>query len=220
MIALAGLIVYSGIIGSMNCWLLLLLFTVTGVIMAVNVLADRRTIKYDEEYVKVSRSYEYLKREVLVPANGKDMAAFLLYVGIVASFGSWMNSLTQALTGVVHNNRYMDRYRDFLEFAEKRFGGSQAVTNPGKPHEIRLEHVSFRYEGCLVVAAGLLFGVAGQLVEKAYARSSQRCALAFAVMMREKAASLDYETMEQPQVTDKIFLSERTAGMYGDWEPW
>ncbi len=279
MIALAGLIVYSGIIGSMNCWLLLLLFTVTGVIMAVNVLADRRTIKYDEEYVKVSRSYEYLKREVLVPANGKDMrlyrmwdwfrkefkqmtealaywsgrerkcsinasifgafltgardllvygylihqmvqgridmAAFLLYVGIVASFGSWMNSLTQALTGVVHNNRYMDRYRDFLEFAEKRFGGSQAVTNPGKPHEIRLEHVSFRYEGCLVVAAGLLFGVAGQLVEKAYARSSQRCALAFAVMMREKAASLDYETMEQPQVTDKIFLSERTAGMYG-----
>ncbi len=211
-IALAGLIVYSVIIGNMNGWLLLLLFAVTGVIMAVNVLADRRTIKYDEEYVKVSRSYEYLKREVLVPANGKDMrlyrmwdwfrkefkqmtealaywsgrerkcsinasifgafltgardllvygylihqmvqgridmAAFLLYVGIVASFGSWMNSLTQALTGVVHNNRYMDRYRDFLEFAEKRFGGSQAVTNPGKPHEIRLEHVSFRYEGC------------------------------------------------------------------------
>lgn len=69
--------------------------------------------------------------------------------------------------------------------------------------------------GCLVVATELLFGVAGQLVAKAYARSSQRCALAFAVMMREKAASLDYETMEQPQVTDKIFLSESTAGMYG-----
>ena len=79
MIALAGLIVYSGIIGSMNCWLLLLLFTVTGVIMAVNVLADRRTIKYDEEYVKVSRSYEYLKREVLVPANGKDMRLYRMW---------------------------------------------------------------------------------------------------------------------------------------------
>lgn len=71
------------------------------------------------------------------------------------------------------------------------------------------------FRGCLIVAAELLFGIAGQLVAKAYARSSQRCALAFAVMMREKAASLDYETMEQPQVTDKIFLSERTAGMYG-----
>ncbi|HBA49384.1 MAG TPA: hypothetical protein DCZ91_16630, partial [Lachnospiraceae bacterium] len=211
-IALVGLIVYSVIIGRMNYWLLLLLFAVTGVIMAVNVLADRRTIKYDEEYVKVSRGYEYLKREVLVPANGKDMrlyrmwdwfrkefrqmtealaywsgrerncsinasifgtfltgardllvygylihqmvqgridmAAFLLYVGIVANFGNWMNSLTQALTGIVHNNRYMDRYRDFLEFAGKSFGGSRAVSNPGKLHEIRLEHVSFRYEGC------------------------------------------------------------------------
>ncbi len=211
-IALAGLIVYSVIIGRMNYWLLLLLLAVTGIIMAVNVLADRRTIRYDREYIKVSRSYEYLKREVLVPANGKDMrlyrmwdwfqrefkqmtealanwsgrerrcsinasifgtvltgardllvygylirqmlqgridmAAFLLYVGIVASFGSWMNSLTQALTGIVHNNRYMDRYRDFLEFAGKDFGGSRAVSNPGKLHEIRLEHVSFRYEGC------------------------------------------------------------------------
>ncbi len=71
------------------------------------------------------------------------------------------------------------------------------------------------FRGCLMVTTELLFGIAGQLVEKAYARSSQRCALAFAVMMREKAASLDYETMEQPQVTDRIFLSERTAGMYG-----
>ena len=69
--------------------------------------------------------------------------------------------------------------------------------------------------GCLMVATELLFGITGGLVEKAYARSSQRCALAFAVMMREKSASLDYETMEQPQVTDKIFLSERIAGMYG-----
>lgn len=71
------------------------------------------------------------------------------------------------------------------------------------------------YQGCLVVAVELLFGVAGQLVAKAYARSSQRCALAFAVMMREKAAALDYETMEQPKVADKIFMSERTASMYG-----
>ena len=32
---------------------------------------------------------------------------------------------------------------------------------------------------------------------------------------REKTTFLDYETMEQPQVSDKIFTSERTAQMYG-----
>lgn len=70
-------------------------------------------------------------------------------------------------------------------------------------------------QGCLVVAVELLFGIAGQLMEKTYVRSTQRYGLAFAVMMREKAASLDYEAMEQPQVADKIFRSERTASMYG-----
>ena len=71
------------------------------------------------------------------------------------------------------------------------------------------------YYACAVVALGLLFGTVGGLVEKACAVSSQRCNLAFAVMMREKTTSLDYETMEQPQVSDKIFTSERTAQMYG-----
>lgn len=249
-IALAGLIIYTIIMGRINLWLLLILFAVAGIIMAVNVYADRRTQKYDEKYIKVSRGYEYLKREALVPASGKDiriykmwnwfqkefqkmteelaywsgrqrncsinasifekllsacrnllvygyliyqmsqgemdLAAFLLYVGIVASFGGWMNSLTGALTEVVHNNRYMDRYRDFLEFADKepwefqdeenirvqessigKFSGDggqsagngagglkdttgelpRSVKNSGKTHEIRLEHVSFRYEG-------------------------------------------------------------------------
>ena len=68
---------------------------------------------------------------------------------------------------------------------------------------------------CAVVASGLLFGVSGGLVEKAYARSFQRFTIAFTVMMREKTTFLDYETMEQPQVSDKIFTSERTAQMYG-----
>ncbi len=69
--------------------------------------------------------------------------------------------------------------------------------------------------GCAVVASGLIFGVAEELLKKAYAKSAQRCTLAFAVMMREKTASLDYETMEQPQVSDRIYNSERTAQVYG-----
>lgn len=71
------------------------------------------------------------------------------------------------------------------------------------------------YLGCTLVLAGLCLGGAAQLVAKAYAKSHQRCSLAFEVMMREKAASLDYETMEQPRVSEKIFTSERLASMYG-----
>ena len=210
-IALAGVIVYSVIIGSINIWLLLLLAGSSGVCMAVNVYADRRTVRHGEKYIKVSQGYEYLKREVLVPANGKDirlyrmwdwfraafgkmteemahwtgrqrncsinaslfekvlsavrdllvyaylirlmalgsmnLAGFLLYVGIVAGFGGWMSSLTAAMGEMLKNNRYMSRYRDFLEFSGEDSRRKETVKNPGNIHEIRLEHVSFRYEG-------------------------------------------------------------------------
>ena len=210
-IALAGLIIYSVLMGRINFWVLLLLFGSSGVIMAVNFYGDQRTIKHEEKSIKVRQGYEYLKREVLVPANGKDirlyrmwgwfraefrkmteemaywsgrqrncsinaslfekalsavrdllvyaylirrmalgdmnLAGFLLYVGIVSGFGQWMNSLTGAMGGILKNNRYMNRYRDFFEYAGADCPGEEKVENPGKVHEIRLEHVSFRYEG-------------------------------------------------------------------------
>lgn len=73
---------------------------------------------------------------------------------------------------------------------------------------------AFFYAAVLVIT-GLAFGVVGRLVSKVYARSRQRSDIAFAVMMREKAVSLDYETMEQPETANKIYGSERTADMYG-----
>lgn len=210
-IALTGLLLYAAFIGRMNYWVLFLLLAFSGITMAANVYADRRSIRHEEAYARVSQGYEYLKREVLVPANGKDIrlyrmwdwfrrefgrmaeeltewtgrqkncvihaslfekalsalrdllvyaylirqmalgrmepAEFLLYMGIVAGFGGWITSLRAATGEVLKNNRYMNRYRDFLEFSGERPGGKESVENPGKVHEIRLEHVSFRYEG-------------------------------------------------------------------------
>ena len=40
------------------------------------------------------------------------------------------------------------------------------------------------YHACAIVASGLLFGLSAGLLEKAYAKSAQRCTLNFAVMMR------------------------------------
>lgn len=215
-ISLTSLIIYSVIIGRINFWVLLLLFAATGGDLAVNIYANRRGARHEARYIRASQGYEYLKREIMAPANGKDirlyrmwrwfqeefrtmmkelihwagkqrncsinaslfgrflagardlliygylisqmalgkmnLSAFLLYLGIVAGFGGWMSSLTGAFTEIQHNNRYMSRYLEFLEFAGKRPGhdGHAAdipVEHPGKAHEIRLEHVSFRYEG-------------------------------------------------------------------------
>ncbi len=44
-IALAGLIIYSVLMGRINFWVLLLLFGSSGVIMAVNFYGDQRTVK-------------------------------------------------------------------------------------------------------------------------------------------------------------------------------
>ncbi len=72
----------------------------------------------------------------------------------------------------------------------------------------------FQYAGILLLTR-LVAAVLGSLLSRLYAKSSQRCSVAFSVMMRERALSLDYETMEQPEVSDKIFTSERIADMYG-----
>ena len=65
--------------------------------------------------------------------------------------------------------------------------------------------------GGLTAGLGVITAVAGAFVVRAYGGSSKRCEVAFEVMMREKAVSLDYETMEQPQVAEQIYNSERTG---------
>ncbi|MCI9319914.1 MAG: ABC transporter ATP-binding protein [Lachnospiraceae bacterium] len=70
----------------------------------------------------------------------------------------------------------------------------------------------------LVIAEGLLFGIMGVVLDGLYKKSSDRLRVDFYIMIRKKALSLDYETMEQPNVVDGILRSERTAMMYGGLE--
>lgn len=72
--------------------------------------------------------------------------SFLLYVGIVAGFGAWMNGLFEAWRKILENEKLMDDYRDFMDFGVVE-EGRQAPERPGRTHEIRFEHVCFRYEG-------------------------------------------------------------------------
>ena len=89
--------------------------------------------------------YGYLIREMM--QGNMELGAFLIYVGVVAGFSSWMTPLLDALSEILENNVYMSDYRSFLEFSEEKHGEDEPVERPGQTHEIRLEHVSFRYEG-------------------------------------------------------------------------
>lgn len=73
---------------------------------------------------------------------------------------------------------------------------------------------AFFCAGALILTA-LLLEMAGLLVAGAQEKSWNRLFTGLYMLIREKAFSLDYETMEQPEVVDRIARSERTAAMYG-----
>lgn len=74
--------------------------------------------------------------------------------------------------------------------------------------------MAFLYAG-LVILEVLCLGTAGLLVMAGMKRSWNRIHMGFYIMVREKSISLDYETMEQPNVVSGISHAERTLKMYG-----
>ncbi len=87
--------------------------------------------------------YGWMIREMAL--GNLTLPVFLLYVGVVAGVESWMNGLFEAMQTIYRNREVMDSYRDFMEFGRIEERGD-ALKYPGSVHEIRLEHVSFRYE--------------------------------------------------------------------------
>lgn len=73
---------------------------------------------------------------------------------------------------------------------------------------------AFFYAGALILTS-LLLETAGLLIAGAQGKSWNRLYSGLHMKIRDKAFCLDYETMEQPEVVDRITRSERTAAMYG-----
>ena len=207
---LIGLVLYGAIVGQVSLILLAILVMQTLLVSYLHTKAGKRAYAMEDEIEKKWGIFQYLRRETVVPRNGKDirmyrmdkwflgmfhglidrvcalidrqqtgymaagmaenlltfarsmvvygwlvreMAAgnmtipsFLLYVGIVAGFGAWMNGLFEAWRKILENEKLMDDYRDFMDFGVVE-EGRQAPERPGRTHEIRFEHVCFRYEG-------------------------------------------------------------------------
>lgn len=96
----------------------------------VCVLMDRQQTGYTaagiaEDLLTFIRNvivYGWLIREIGM--GNMTLPAFLLYVGVVAEYGSWLNGLVDAWQGIMENERLMDAYRDFMDFG---------VVEEGKP---------------------------------------------------------------------------------------
>ena len=207
---LIGLVLYGAIVGQVSLILLAILVMQTLLVSYLHTKAGKRAYAMEDEIEKKWGIFQYLRRETVIPGNGKDirmyrmdkwflgmfhglidrvcalidrqqtgymaagmaenlltfarsmvvygwlvreMAAgnmtipsFLLYVGIVAGFGAWMNGLFEAWRKILENEKLMDDYRDFMDFGVVE-EGRQAPERLGRTHEIRFEHVCFRYEG-------------------------------------------------------------------------
>ncbi len=96
-------------------------------------------------FIRNAAVYGWLIMEM---AKGNlTLPVFLLYVGIVAGVEIWMNGLFDALQQSYVNKKIMDDYRDFMEYGVLKEDGEETLKNPGSIHEIRLEHICFRYGG-------------------------------------------------------------------------
>lgn len=96
-------------------------------------------------FIRNAAVYGWLIMEM---AKGNlTLPVFLLYVGIVAGVETWMNGLFDALQQSYVNKKIMDDYRDFMEYGVLKEDGEETLKKPGSIHEIRLEHICFRYGG-------------------------------------------------------------------------
>lgn len=66
-----------------------------------------------------------------------------------------------------------------------------------------------------LLLANLFFGVAIHLTKRKFRGMKNKIWILFYVWLREKAFSLDYETMERPETAEQILFAERTSDMYG-----
>lgn len=70
-------------------------------------------------------------------------------------------------------------------------------------------------QALLLLGLNLVLGLTQQLLRRQFKSRRTKIWLIFYVWLREKAFSMDYETLENPEAAEKLLFSERTSDMYG-----
>ncbi len=206
-----GMVAYAAVIGAFVPWLLVPLVLLTIVSIAANRWANEKSYAVMDDEFAASEAFEYLRRQALDPANGKDirlyrmsawfkrafaqvldrnvelrdieygaferagyvaaacalvrdgasyatliwllfagsidLPAFLLLAGMVSGFGTWMQTAFDSLSELTVQLRHVSAYREVHDGCAPAAHGTNVAPNPGRAHEIRLDHVSFSYDG-------------------------------------------------------------------------
>ncbi len=97
--------------------------------------------------VRSGAAYAYLIGQVL--SGSISVAEFLLYFSAVGGFTQWVTGILTGFGTLRRQSMDLSTLREFLDFPEPfRFEGGESVEAAAEvPHELRLEHVSFRYPG-------------------------------------------------------------------------
>lgn len=90
-------------------------------------------------------AYVYLIH--LVITKKLDVAQFLLYFSAVGGFTAWVSGILDSLTTLYRQSLDLSTVREFLDYPEPFLfeNGKRLEKKKGEQHELRLEHVSFRY---------------------------------------------------------------------------
>ena len=90
-------------------------------------------------------AYGYLIQMALL--EHLSVGEFLLYFTAISTFTQWVMGILQASLKLHTQSLDISRVREFLDYPEPfRFSGGAALPNR-RPYELRLEDVSFRYDG-------------------------------------------------------------------------
>ena len=76
-----------------------------------------------------------------------DLPAFLLLVGMVAGFGTWMGGLFDALVTLVQKSAQVGGFRAFQRACEPRPRPVAALPTAGRAHVISFDHVCYSCDG-------------------------------------------------------------------------
>ena len=78
-----------------------------------------------------------------------SVADFILFAGVASGISAWLSGLAEQCSNLKSNSDILSHYRLFMEElpqAKKQAAPPKVqVPNPGRAHELRLEHVYFQY---------------------------------------------------------------------------
>lgn len=86
--------------------------------------------------------YGYLLYKVM---NGMSLPVFILYIGVVSGFSTWIRGIFDTLSQLQNNNLIINNYRYFMEQPDSKKTIARKPIPKKATHKIQFENVTFTY---------------------------------------------------------------------------